>query len=304
MSLDIIIVNWNSGPFLLKCISSIYETTSGIDFKIIIVDNHSTDGSTDKIPVKNMELLIKSESNLGFAKACNLAVSRSDSELLLFLNPDTKVGLSTLESAVSFLSTTPTAGIVGVRQESEKGELIPSCSRFLRLKYMLNDVLGFSKLFPHMMKPATIMTDWSHDQLSVVDQVMGSFMMIRRSDFIRLGGFDEQFFMYYEDMDLAKRILTLDKKSYYINEIKIIHKGCSSSDSVKDKRLFYSLSSRIKYARKYLGWRESFLITFLTIFPESFTRLLYSLLIKGSINDANNTIKGYLLFTGWLLKGR
>jgi N-acetylglucosaminyl-diphospho-decaprenol L-rhamnosyltransferase len=304
MSVDIIIVNWNSGFFLERCIRSIYQSISEIDFKIIIVDNNSTDASLRNIPIKNLETVIKSDSNLGFAKACNLAVSKSNSEYILFLNPDTIVSPASLESAILFLSSVPYAGIVGIRQESEKGELVPSCSRFLRLKNLVNDILGLSRMFHGKMKPATIMTDWDHNNSSVVEQVMGSFMLMRRIDFVRLGGFDEQFFMYFEDMDIAKRILSLGKYSYFLSNVRIIHTGCGSSNSIKGKRIFYSLSSRIKYSRKYLSRGETFCITLFTIFPESLTRILYSLIFKGDIKDVLHTIHGYILFTGWLLKGK
>ncbi|MBG0859040.1 MAG: glycosyltransferase family 2 protein [Bacteroidales bacterium] len=304
MLLDIIIVNWNSGPLLERCIRSIYQPQSEIDFKIIIVDNNSDDGSTQNLPLKNRETVIKSESNLGFAKACNLAAGGSDSDFLLFLNPDTIVSSTSLESAILFLSSSPETGIAGVRQESENGDLIPSCSRFLRLRFLLNDILGLSKLFPGKIKSGTIMVDWDHNKSMVVDQVMGSFMLMRRSDFTLLGGFDERFFLFFEDMDLAKRLLTLGKKSFYLNDVKIIHTGCGTSNSVKDRRLFYSLSSRIKYARKHLSRIESFFITLLTIFPEPLTRVLYSLFVKRSLGDALSTIKGYLLLWGWLLTGK
>jgi GT2 family glycosyltransferase len=304
MSVDIIIVNWNSGPMLERCIHSIYGSFTESNFNVIIVDNNSTDGSIQNIPLRNSEILIKSEYNLGFAKACNLGAGRSDSEFLLFLNPDTVVNTSSIKSAILYLSSNPDAGITGVRQESETGKLIPSCSRFLTLKNLINDTFGLSRIFPGKMKPATIMTDWDHNNSSVVDQIMGSFMLMRRVDFVRLGGFDEQFFLYFEDMDLAKRIQTLSKYSYYLNDVGIIHTGCGTSNAVKDKRLFYSLSSRIKYARKHLGRIESFLITLLTVFPESFTRVIYSLAVKRSVGDALSTIRGYLLLSGWLLTGK
>ena len=156
MSLDIIIVNWNSGPWLEKCIRSIYETASEIEFKIIIVDNSSTDGSAGNIQLEDREILIQSESNIGFARACNLGVTKSNSDFLLFLNPDTMVVSPVLESAISFLSSNPSVGIGGVRQVSERGETIPCCSRFLRLKNLINDVIGLSKLFLYSMKPANI----------------------------------------------------------------------------------------------------------------------------------------------------
>ena len=304
MSLDIIIVNWNSGIWLGKCIRSIYNTTSGIDFKIIVIDNSSTDGSCRDIPIGDREVLVRCDSNIGFARACNLGVTKSCSDFLLFLNPDTELSSNAIESAVKLLSKDPSVGIVGVRQVSENGETIPCCSRFLRFKYLINDVTGLSKLFMHRIKSATLMTDWDYNHSSVVNQVMGSFMMMRHSDFIKIGGFDEQFFVYFEDMDLAKRISDIGKNSFYCSNISIIHKGCTSSGSDKGRRLFYSLTSRIKYARKHLGKGEAFLITLITVFPEPFTRIIYYLLFKGSIKDVKDTLKGYFLFSGWLLKDR
>lgn len=302
--LDIIIVNWNSGLLLEKCIRSIYDTTNEVEFKIIIVDNNSTDDSIKNLPIGRREIIITSNINLGFAKACNFGAGNSDSDFILFLNPDTVIRGNVIKSAINFLVSSPYVGILGVRQESETGKLLPSCSRFLRAKNLIYDIFGLSKLYPGKLKPATIMTDWDHKTSSVVDQVMGSFMLLRRADFVNLGGFDEQFFVYYEDMDLARRMLGLGKYSYYLSSIAIIHSGWGTSRSIMDKRLFYSLSSRIKYSRKHLDKIEACIITLITLLPESIIRIIYSVFIQCSIANALSTIKGYKLLTGWMLKGR
>lgn len=301
---DIIIVNWNSGSLLEKCIRSIYNSADGLDFKLVIIDNNSVDESMKNIPCGNLELIIRSSSNLGFSKACNLGAKSSDSEYILFLNPDTVINSSAVKDSIEFLISTPGAGITGVRQESDAGELRPSCSRFLRILNLLNDISGLSKVFPKRFKPATIMTDWDHKNSSVVDQVMGSFMLLRRADFVRLNGFDEQFFVYFEDMDLAKRMSDIGKYSYYLSNVGIIHSGWGTSDLVKDRRLFYSLSGRIKYSRKHLGKLESFFITLLTFFPESLMRILYSIFCKHNFNDVLNILVAYKSLTKWLFRNQ
>jgi GT2 family glycosyltransferase len=303
LSLDIVIVNWNSGPYLEKCIRSIYENTRRVDFKIVVVDNNSSDGSAACLPIGGNELIVRSNTNLGFAKACNLGAKKSNADFLLFLNPDTIIKSSSIESALDCLIVSPEKGIVGIRHESEEGKTIPSCSRFLKLRFLINDVTGLSKVFGRRLKPATIMTDWDHNDSRVVDQVMGSFMLMRRSDFEFLGGFDEKFFVYFEDMDIARRIVNIGKYSYYLNSVSIIHSGCVSSNQVKSKRLFYSLSGRIKYSRKHHSITETLLITLFSIFPEPITRIFY-LFFRGRISDIFNTVTAYFLFTTWLFRGK
>jgi GT2 family glycosyltransferase len=303
-SLDIVIVNWNSGPFLEKCIRSVYSSVTGLVFRIIVIDNGSVDGSCDALQLRDTDMVLKQGSNTGFARACNAGAGCSSSEYLLFLNPDTEVCASTIDEAIKYLDSDPMTGILGVRQESADGQLMPSCSRFLTLRRLLNDVTGFSKLMPRLMKPSTVMTDWDHNHSSYVDQVMGSFLLIRRRDFSDLGGFDERFFVYYEDMDLAKRMLISGKKSFYNNDIKIVHRGCASSEREKALRLFYSLSSRIKYADKHMGSLRKNMIIMITFFPEFLTRILYAIVLKRSCNNLKDTLKGYLLLIKWLLTGR
>ncbi|NMC40459.1 MAG: glycosyltransferase family 2 protein [Bacteroidales bacterium] len=302
-SLDVIIVNWNSGPFLEKCIRSLYSSATSMDFRIIVVDNNSDDGSCDSLSVRDSDIIVKLESNIGFAGACNEGAKRSSSYYLLFLNPDTEVGRTTLDDAVRYLDSEPLTGILGVRQESAGGHVMPSCSRFLTIRNLINDATGLSKIIPRLMKPSTVMTDWDHGYSSYVDQVMGSFMLVRRDDFNTLGGFDERFFVYFEDMDFARRMLDYGKKSFYNNDIRIVHRGGASSEKIMAERLFYSLSSRIKYADKHLGKSKKNMIILISLFPEFITRSIYALFRVNGFRGFKDVLKGYRLFIKWLTAG-
>jgi GT2 family glycosyltransferase len=153
------------------------------------------------------------------------------------------------------------------------------------------------------MKPATIMIDWDHNESKTVDQVMGSFVLIKRSVFKSLKGFYEILFVYFEYIDLAKRLTKIGFTSFYLNDVSIIHTGCGASDSVKDARLFYSLSSRIRYVRKHLGKFEASMVLLITIFPEPLTRMFYALFANRSLKDVKNIAKAYKMFYRWLITG-
>ena len=302
MQLDIVIVNWNSGGFLERCIKSVYTCSIVHSFNIIVVDNGSIDGSMKNIPVADREILVECKINHGFAKACNLGASKSHGEYILFLNPDTVVLPDSIERATMLLAGNSDIGIVGVRQLSDNGDLLHSCSRFLRLRYLLNDLFGLTRLFPSRIKHSTIMFEWDHSRSSIVDQVMGSFMLMRRRDFEMVGGFDERFFVYFEEMDLAKRFLEAGLKSYYLNDVSIYHYGGGSSEKVKDKRLFYNLSSRVLYARKHLSRIEYSLIILTTLTVEPFARIINSLLFKWELSESTNTLRGYYMLFRWIIK--
>ncbi len=302
--LDIIIINWNSGEHLKNCLESIVDSSINFNYNVIVVDNNSEDNSITQLNKKNYGLLIQLKRNFGFAKACNIGVKESNSEFILFLNPDVILKPGVIEKALSILIEKPKIGIVGVKQFDKNGNLVYSCSRFLKIKYLLNDITGLSKLYPKLFKPSTIMNDWNHSVSTEVDQVMGSFMLMRRSDFLRIGGFDERFFVYYEDMDLAKRFFNNGLNSYFCSDVSIIHSGCGTTSKIKDIRLFYSLSSRLKYVKKHFNKCKYLIVIVLTYFPEFLTRIIYTLFKAKNCLEVFNVINGYILYTKWMILKR
>jgi hypothetical protein len=136
------------------------------------------------------------------------------------------------------------------------------------------------------------MLDWNHAESCRVDQVMGAFFLIRRDLFESLGGFDERFFVYFEEVDLSFRAHEAGATSYYLANCQAFHKGGGSSEQVKAKRLFYSLRSRILYGYKHFGILSGTAVLLATLLFEPFTRLLLAL-CRGSMQSITATVEAY-----------
>ena len=293
--LDIIIVNWNSGDYLYRCLKSITAARNGIRLnKIIIIDNASTDHSLSAIKDINLPIrLIKNNKNIGFAAACNQGARYSKSKYLLFLNPDTKLSKDSLVKSINFMEdpSNKKIGILGVQLIGEEGQILRTCCRIPNLGHFLSKILGLNVIFPHVFK-THYLTDWNHEDSRVVDHVMGSFYLVRRFLFEKLDGFDERFFVYLEDLDFSFRAKKIGYSCYYLSTTKVYHKGGGSSEKDKTKRLFYSLRSRILYGYKHFTWISATILCILTLTIEPLTRIIYSLL-RMSLSDISIIIGAY-----------
>lgn len=294
-SVDIIIVNWNSGELLKDCIQSINSAiNNSFDLKrVVVVDNKSSDNSIEFLSNSKLPLfLIKNEENLGFAKACNQGAEKSTADFLLFLNPDTKLFDNSLSIPISFLNTNKNVGIVGVKLINEFGEVSRNCARFPSSSKMFFTSLGLDRLSPKVIS-GHFMKDWDHLSNSVVDQVMGSFFMIRKHLFDVLKGYDERFFVYYEDVDLALRAFKKGYLSYYLAEAMIYHKGGGTTDNIKAERLFYIMRSKLLYAKKHFGSINFIIVFIATLFIEPIVRVIASVFRTGSLTEGKEIIRGY-----------
>jgi len=294
---DIVIVNWNAGNYLNNCIRSIIANKNENIGKVIIVDNGSTDQSLELLP-KNIDFItvIKEKINHGFGKACNIGATYTNSKYILFLNPDTEINKSSIEGALNFMEqeNSSEVGICGIQLRDEQG-ITASCSRFPSLFNIFNSSTGLSKLFFKFGSP---MKDFSHKLSTEVDQVMGAFFFIKSDLFNECNGFDEQFFVYYEEVDLSKRINDLGLKSFFLADCYAYHVGGGVSKQVKAQRLFYSLRSRILYSKKHFNFLSYFLIYFLSLFVEPISRITFSLL-KLEFKAIFETISAYKLLFKW-----
>jgi GT2 family glycosyltransferase len=294
-SLDIIIVNWNSGKLISECINSIKCAINEnfILLRIVVVDNASTDNSIEMIKQDELPLIIlQNSANSGFAKACNHGAEKSTADYLLFLNPDTKLFDNSLSVPISFLKTNKNAGIVGVKLINEFGEVSRNCARFPTPLKMFFASLGLDRLFPKIMS-GHFMKDWDHLSNRIVDQVMGSFFMIKKPLFEILDGYDERFFVYYEDVDLALRTFKKGYISYYLADAQVYHKGGGTTDNIKADRLFYILRSKLLYAKKHFGIFYFILIFIATIFIEPIVRIVASSMRTSSLTEIKEIIRGY-----------
>lgn len=297
---DIVIVNWNSGSLLHDCIVSILHSAhQEMIHTVFVVDNASEDDSIRNLPLHEKIKIVQNQGNLGFAKAANQGFRLSTCPYTLLLNPDTRLNPETLEQCQQFMDSNPDIDILGCQLVNEFGEISPSCSRFPKPIRFWNDAIGLSKLLPSIFKPALIMVDWNHESSRYVDQVMGAFMFMKNDIFKRIGYFDEQFFVYLEELDFSLRVAQSGGKSYFNSNIQIFHAGEGTTSRVKGYRLYLSISSRIKYAKKHFGWLGCISVKLCSLVVEPFTRSVYFLL-QGKMEELSSVREGYTL----LLKNR
>lgn len=303
-SIDVVIVNWNSRHYLRQCVASLYKTWGSdpaLVRSVYVIDNASTDDSLDGIEMYGLPLyVVRNDSNAGFAAACNQGAWMGDAELLLFLNPDATVSAEALRAAADFMARPDqqSVGICSVQLVDDDGEVARSCSRFPSAGMFLVAACGLDRLFPGHFR-RNRMAEWDHMESREVDQVIGAFFLIRRSLFEQLGGFDERYFVYFEEVDLSYRARQHGYSSMFLADARAYHRGGVSSESVKAKRLFYSLRSRMLYAFKHFGFAQALLVAFVTLCVEPASRLLQALL-KRSAKGALETLKGYGYLWAWL----
>ncbi|HVB86983.1 MAG TPA: glycosyltransferase family 2 protein [Candidatus Dormibacteraeota bacterium] len=297
-SLDIIIVNWNSGGQLRACLASIQAANrQNFDFtRVVVVDNASCDGSADDLHDGALPLtLIRNTENHGFAAACNCGAKTSQADYLLFLNPDVRLISNSLSEPVAFMEKPENAkvGICGIQLLDEQGQVSRTCSRFPTAFTYFSRMLGLDRLFPNLF-PGHFLETSDHGQSREVDQVMGAFLLIRRTLFDRLGGFDERFFVYFEDLDLSYRAFEAGWQSHYLATAQAYHKGGGCSEGAKAARLFYSLRSRILYSYKHFGWASATGLLAGTLLVEPFARLAWAAW-RGSMQEMRATLGAYAM---------
>ena len=243
MQLSVIIVSYNSIELLENCLFSVQKAMQTIDGEIIIVDNNSNDGSKESLPSKfpGVKFIFNNE-NLGFAKACNQGSKISSGNNILFLNPDTVLPGTCLTDCISFLNTHEDAGAVGVRMMDDKGKFLKESKRGLPSpSASFYKLFGLTAVFPGSETIAKYYQGHlPENENNPVEVLSGAFMMIKRTVFEKVKGFDETFFMYGEDIDLSLRISQLGYKNYYLGKISITHlKGGSTTYNKKYVQEFY-----------------------------------------------------------------
>ena len=299
--LDIVIVNWNSGRLIEECLSSLPSVgTQGLA-SITVVDNGSTDSSPERIAQFDQVRLVKTGANQGFGRACNIGTAFGNADFILFLNPDATLPDGVLGRLTVHLETrSPCEGIFGVRLIGEDGKTQRSCRRFPRAGRLIAESIGLDRIFAQL---SVSMSDWDHLETAEVDQIIGAFFLIPRDLFSALHGFDERFFVYYEEVDLSYRAKLSGYKSIYLADITAHHTGGGVSSQVKAARLFYSLRSRILYARKHLSTPGAVGVSVMTLGPEFLSRLML-LALRRRWGEVGNLCHGYAALWRWFILAR
>jgi hypothetical protein len=244
MDLSIIIVSYNVRDYLKTCLLSLHEATEALDREIIVFDNASIDGSVEMVmnEFKGVKL-IRSNENLGFSKANNRAAKECKGEYILFLNPDTKVIEDAIYRLVEFYQNNGDCGIVGpALYNNDQMEWQPSIGRFLNPFLQIVSFLPLSKYYMlEYSNPRLI----NNEKTMLVDYLWGAALLIRNKLFIEAGLFDENMFMFGEDLDLCFKVHKLGYKVYYYPKAKIIHYYGKSLSKNSKKR--YGLVCKSKF---------------------------------------------------------
>jgi N-acetylglucosaminyl-diphospho-decaprenol L-rhamnosyltransferase len=292
--IDIVIVNWNSGNFLRNCINSVIKNKSEFVSSVIIVDNGSVDGS--KCVENNGDLnikIIELFKNTGFAKACNIGAKYCKSDLILFLNPDTLITDNTFPRVIKFLDRPDNAqiGVLGVKSIGQDNQVNRHCARIPNPLTLLFESTGLSR-FSSIHFPPTALVNFDHETSCYVDHVIGAFYLVRAHLFKELGGFDERYFVYMEDIDFSYRLKKSGYKIYYMAEVSLFHQCGGSSKNVKAARLYYSLSSKLKFSKKWFNFWGRILVYISIIFVQPTVRMLF-LISKRDLSGIRDLCLGY-----------
>ncbi|AZA80322.1 glycosyltransferase family 2 protein [Chryseobacterium sp. G0186] len=261
MKLSIIIVNYNVTQLLRNCLLSIQKYVEKVEYEVIVIDNASTDSSWgDLIPEFPSVRFISSEINGGFSKANNQAIQEAKGEYLLLLNPDTELEGFYVKELLDFSDAQPEFGCLGVRMHDAKGSFLPESKR--SVPDMFN---SFEKLFTNLKKnnsKSYYRNDIEEEAIAEVEVITGAFLLIKKEVYKRIGGLDESYFMYGEDIDLCYTLLREGYKNYYYGKVSILHhKGESTvKDDVYLKRFYGAMQIFIdKYYKDSKPMQYSFL---------------------------------------------
>jgi len=256
MDLSIAIVNWNTREYLERCLRSIFEHPPDCEFEVIVVDNASTDGSA-KLVADNFHnvTLISNSENLGYARGNNQAIETSSGEFILLLNPDIEVKPGALDALLAFAKAHPEAAAVGCRLIHPDGRIQRSVRSFPSPAAVLFEYLKISRIFPNSRLFGRYrMTYFDYSTAAEVDQPMASCLLLSRRALDDVGTFDEQFPIFFNDVDWCYRAKKKGWKIFFTPDAEVIHHGGASTTQVRAKMISESHRSLARfYAKHYRG---------------------------------------------------
>jgi GT2 family glycosyltransferase len=263
IDLSIIIVSWQVRDLLKECLASIFLETKNLEFEVIVMENASRDQTVEMVAEFFPKVaIISSLKNLGFGKACNLAVKQARGRYLLFLNPDTVIINQAIEKMVKFMEAEPQIGISGCKILNRDLTLQPSVRKFPQL----SDHLAMLFKLHHLIKlDRYFMTSFDYQQTSEVDQVMGAFFLVSRRLLKKVGVFDERFYIWFEEVDYCIRCKQAGFNVVYTPVAEIIHLGGQSFSQKRNiKNQWNFCQSRWRFVAKHQGNFAFLLVILLT----------------------------------------
>ena len=264
----VVIVSFNTRDVLRECLQSVFRETGSLRVQVIVVDNASTDGSPAMVTQEFQDvLLIRSEINLGFGPANNLGIRSAGGRYLVLLNSDAFLTKGSLERSVAHMDTNPGVGLGGGRLIGRDGSWQPSARMFPTVFSDLLVLSGLAARFPRSRFFGRADRTWaSPARAAEVDWVPGAYAIVRTEVIKSIGHFDPRFFLYYEEVDLCKRIKDAAYSIWYWPDLVIIHIGGESSRQVRSLQLSHTgaqltlwrMRSMLLYYRKHHGFSAWF----------------------------------------------
>lgn len=301
MDISIIIVNWNTKDLLFECLNSIISTVKDLSFEILIVDNASADGSVKAIRSRYPDInVIENKENLGFAIANNLALNQMNGQYALLLNTDALLTENAVRALYDFMESRPNAAIACGQLLNHDGSKQNSIANFPSLaSLMLNETL-LRVIFPN--KYPSKRREYSSP--IEIESCIGACMIVRKSSLDEVGMFDEDYFFFFEETDLAYRMKQAGWKTYFIPTVRIFHaQGKSVGTGANSRIMFYR--SRYIYVKKSHKYSYPFIYTviFIRLFVNTLLSLLGILLTFGLVNSLKMKLITYTQLITWHLKG-
>ena len=278
--LSIIIVSWNVCTDVIQCVESIFKNPPSSFYEIILVDNASSDDTISCVRELFPEVIvIENMQNLGFATANNIGIQNAKGEYLFFLNPDTLALPGSFDKLITFMEVHPDVGLCGPQILNSDMTIQRSVRKFPTFKAIFYrfTILKYLGLFRKYFYQWT-MRDFDHKKEIVAEQLIGAALITRTSLVRQLSGFDESFFMYYEEVDLCLRIKNAGFQIMFYPDPAIVHLGGRSAKQIPAKVKFMMLKSLVIFMNKHHGSLKGWLLIFLFKIGV-FTRQFFEMMI-------------------------
>ena len=245
VTLSVVVVNWNGAAYLGACL----DAARGAGRELVVVDNASRDGSVVLLRERHPDVrLVVNDANLGFGRAANLGLREARGRCVLFLNPDAIVSDEAIAAALAILDRRPDVGLVGVAQRDGQGNVLPTVEPFFSLAALRRPS---HERMSAPGGPGPVAIDWCH----------GAFLLGRRDELLALGGFDERYFLYAEDMDLCFRVHESGKAVVYLPQVSILHEGnAAGRELLGERRAAAIFASQLAFHRHRHGAAATLLL--------------------------------------------
>ncbi len=257
IDVSVLVVNYNGGELVLRCLDSILQDTTGLAAEVIVVDNASADGSADATAARFPQVRqIRNADNVGFARATNQALRLAQGKILILLNNDAYFLPGALTKLLAFMADHLEADALGPKVLNPDSTVQRSCFHFPTLRDIFFESFYLSRLFPRSNFFNRLeMGNFRYDQLRQVDWVLGACMAVRRSTLDAVGPMDERYFMYSEELDWCFTMHEAGKHIYYWPEPTVVHYGQQGQESrrIQPHILARGFESRYTYFEKHYG---------------------------------------------------